>query len=236
MDVTLVIPTLNEAGNIAEVVRRAHALLKELGVSYEILIIDGGSTDATCELARQAGAQCIEQNREQSSYGAALRAGFAHAQGQYIVTMDSDLSHEPEFIETLWKLRDNHDIVIASRYVPGGSADMPRFRWLLSRILNVTFTSLLKIPVKDISSGFRLYRRRAIERMQCEANDFDVLEEILIKLYISGHSVGEVPFDYKPRREGKSHAKLIKFGMAYLRTLRRMMALRRSGAPSEPLS
>ena len=224
MDLTLIIPTLNEAGNIGECITRARKVLDALGVSSEILIVDGGSADGTVEEAEAAGARAIRDVKR--GYGGALRAGFAAAGGRHIVTMDSDLSHEPEFIATLWGARDRADIIIASRYVPGGRADMSAFRYVLSRVLNTVFTIILRIPVKDISSGFRLYRREAIEQIEFTADDFDVLEEILIKLYVSGHAVSEAPFHYRPRKEGKSHAKLARFAIAYLKTLCRMIHLR----------
>lgn len=231
MDVSLVIPTLNEAGNIGEVVQRARRVFGELGVEHEILIVDGGSTDATCPEAEAAGARVLREDG--LSYGRALRDGFAAARGSVILTMDSDLSHEPEFIETMWRNRDSADIIIASRYVLGGKADMSQFRYVLSRILNTVFTTILRVPVKDISSGFRLYRRSALQSIEITARDFDVLEEILIKLYVRGHRVREVPFHYKPRKAGKSHAKLFRFAIAYLRTLWKMGRIRYGQAKSD---
>ncbi|MCL5270087.1 MAG: glycosyltransferase family 2 protein [bacterium] len=229
MDLTLVIPALNEAGNIGELITRARRVLDHEGMRYEILIVDGGSTDGTIAEAERAGAAAIRQHGR--GYGGALRGGIEAARGDYVVTMDSDLSHEPEFIATLWAARDRSTIVIASRYVAGGRADMAPFRYVLSRILNAVFTTILRIPVKDISSGFRLYRRSAIASQRFEAADFDVLEEILIRLYVGGHVPAEVPFHYRTRKEGKSHAKLFRFAIAYLSTLYRMARLRygRSG-------
>lgn len=224
MHLSLVIPTLNEAGNIGEACRRAHAVMARLEIEHELLIADGGSTDGTCEEAEAAGAVVIRQAG--TSYGDALRHGFERARGDYIASMDSDLSHEPEFLEQLWRAREHADIVIASRYAPGGRADMSTSRAILSRILNIVYTTILQVPVRDISSGFRLYRRSAIESIEFTARDFDVLEEILIKLYVRGHGVAEVPFHYRPRKEGRSHAKLFRFALAYLRTLLAMMRLR----------
>lgn len=224
LDLTLIIPTLNEAGNIGELVRRARGVLDPLGIQYEILAIDGGSTDGTREEAEEAGARAILDKG--TGYGDALRSGFQAASGEYLVTMDSDLSHAPEFIETMWARREQSDIIIASRYIRGGEYEMSWFRAVLSRILNVTYTTILRVPVKDISSGYRLYRRSAIEAINCRARDFDVLEEILIRLYVKGYKVDEVPFHYQPRKEGKSHAKLFRFAWAYLITLCHMMRLR----------
>jgi dolichol-phosphate mannosyltransferase len=224
LDLSIIIPALNEAGNIGPLVTRCRSTIARLGISAEIIVIDGGSTDGTVEEARQAGGRVLPQ--EGRGYGGALRTGFAAARGMHVQTMDSDLSHEPEVIESLWRARNNADVVIASRYVPGGGAEMPWFRAVLSRILNVTFTTAFRLPVHDISSGFRLYRRAALASIVFYASDFDVLEEILILIFNAGGTITEVPFQYRPRQAGKSHAKLFKFGMAYSRTFYAMWKLR----------
>ena len=224
MDLTIIIPALNEAGNIGPLITRCRATIAQLGVNAEILVVDGGSKDGTVEEATQAGGRVIPQ--EGRGYGGALRTGFQAARGRHVQTMDSDLSHEPEVIASLWSARDRADIVIASRYVPGGGAEMPRFRAILSRILNITFTTAFRLPVHDISSGFRLYRRSTLERISFHASDFDVLEEILILIFNAGGTITEVPFQYRPRQAGKSHAKLFKFGLAYSRTFYAMWKLR----------
>lgn len=223
--VSIVVPTLDEEGNIGELVRRCLRVLAGLRVSHEIIVVDGGSADATVTEAREAGADVIEYNRR--GYGGALRQGFARSSGERIITMDSDLSHEPEVIERLWAARDEADVIIASRYVPGGRADMTFYRHLLSRILNSVFTRVLRVPIRDISSGFRLYRGDDVRGLTFEAEDFDVLEEILIRLINDGRTVRETPFHYRPRHMGRSHAKLIQFGIAYCGTLHKMWRLRR---------
>jgi dolichol-phosphate mannosyltransferase len=227
-DLSIIVPALNEAGNIGPLVTRCRAAIARIGVRAEILVVDGGSNDATVAEAASAGALVLPQVGR--GYGGALRTGFAAARGRFIQTMDSDLSHEPEVIASLWEGRDRADVVIASRYAPGGGADMPRFRAVLSRILNVTFTTAFRLPILDISSGFRLYRAEALRRISFAAEDFDVLEEILIKIYIGGGTITEVPFQYRPRQAGRSHAKLLKFGIAYSKTFWKMWRLRRSPA------
>jgi dolichol-phosphate mannosyltransferase len=224
LDLSIIIPTLNEAGNIGPLVTRCRSTIAGLGIKAEILVIDGGSTDGTVEEATQAGGRVIAQQGR--GYGGALRTGFAAAQGRHVQTMDSDLSHEPEVIVTLWEARERADIVIASRYVPGGGGDMPALRSILSRILNVVFTKAFRLDIHDISSGFRLYRRAALERITFHASNFDVLEEILILIVNQGGTLTEVPFQYRPRQAGRSHAKLFKFGLAYCRTFYKMKRLR----------
>lgn len=223
-DLSIVIPALDEAGNIGELVRRCLATLEGLEATHEIFVIDGGSKDATVDEARAAGARTALQT--EPGYGGALREGFESASGRWILTMDSDLSHEPEVIAQLWEGRERADVVIASRYAAGGAADMSLLRAVLSRILNVVFTTAYRIPIRDISSGFRLYRREAIESIPIRRRDFDVLEEILIRIHVRGGSVAEIPFHYRPRKEGRSHARLFKFGLAYARTFFSMLWLR----------
>lgn len=224
-ELSVLIPAWNEEGNIGPLLRRCHATLGEMGITYEILVVDGGSVDRTVREAEAEGA--IARRQEGRGYGGALRTGFKLARGRYVQTMDSDLSHEPEVIAQLYAARERADVVIASRYVKGGAADMPLYRAVLSRILNVVFTTVLQIPVKDISSGFRLYRGDVVRDLEFYASDFDVLEEILILIVVRGGSVTEVPFHYRPRVEGKSHARLFHFAIAYLKTLHAMWRLRR---------
>src|SRR5439155_2958583 len=108
--------------------------------------------------------------------------------------------------------REIADIVIASRYVRGGIAYTEFIRRALSRLLNLILRRVLSMPVKDLSSGFRLYRREAVQDLTIDSRNFEVLEEILVKSYARGFSITEVPFTYFPRGQGTSHARLIRFG------------------------
>jgi SAM-dependent methyltransferase len=147
--------------------------------------------------------------------------------------MDADLSHRPIFLEEFWRRRNDAEVLIASRYVPGGRADMGRVRRLLSHILNRTYGRVLSLPLRDLSSGFRMYRRDVLANLKIRARDFDVLEEILIRVHAEGWMILEVPFHYMARGSGRSHARLFKFGWAFLKTLVRMWQLRNSVAAAD---
>jgi len=227
MQISVVIPALNEGSNLKQLLPQLQQVLHALAPQqYEIIIVDGGSTDDTVEVARGLDARVIPQ--EEPGYGGALKAGFQEAQGEFILTLDADLSHHPDFIEAMWQTRREAEVIVASRYVPQGAAQMPFLRKVLSQVLNKFFTMGLSLPLHDISSGFRLYRAAAIKGMSLESLDFDVLEEILIRCYAEGYKIKEIPFRYLPRREGRSHVSLLRFGVAYLRTFHRMWALRNS--------
>jgi len=226
MQLSIVIPTLNERENIIRLLPLLREAIPPDISAYEIIVVDGHSKDGSAQAAAQLGARVILQSLP--GYGGALQEGFRHARGAYIITLDADLSHPPDFVTALWQSRGQGELVVASRYVPGGKAEMPVMRWILSRILNITFSRAISVPVRDVSSGFRLYKATLLQDMPIQSLHFDVLEEILIRALDAGWRVIEVPFHYKPRASGKSHAKLLKFGWAYLKTLLRMWQLRNS--------
>lgn len=228
---SIVLPALNERANLEALLPEIERVLGRLGIVHELVVVDGGSTDGTAEAARRLGARAIAQAG--SGYGDALRAGFAAASGDYVITMDADLSHEAGVIERLWAGRDPMGIGIASRYVAGGTARASAFRQLLSRILNVAFSRGLSIQVRDVSSGFRIYPSAALERLSVGARDFDVLPEILVRAHAEGWRITEVPFDYAPRRAGSSKARLLRLGLAYLRTFVHLWRLRNSIAAAD---
>ncbi|MFP4394879.1 MAG: glycosyltransferase [Anaerolineales bacterium] len=226
MQLSIVIPALNERENIVELIPLLRRSMPPDIVRYEIIVVDGHSSDGTAQSAIELGADVITQSAP--GYGGALQAGFERAQGQYILTLDADLSHSPDFLPALWEARHDAEVVVASRYVPGGKADMPWFRRMLSRILNTIFNQSLSLGVQDVSSGYRLYKAVVLRAMRLKSTQFDVLEEILIQAHSQGWRIIEIPFHYQARREGQSHVKLFKFGWAYLKTLYRMWILRNS--------
>ena len=227
-ELTVVIPAWNEADNLRDLIPSLHQALKEIQVPAQILVVDGGSRDGTAQVATQLGARAIQQ--VERGYGGALLAGFAAAQTPFVATMDADQSHPADFLRRFWAARHQADMMIASRYVPGGKAEMSTYRYVLSRILNATFSVVLSLPVKDVSSGFRFYTRRTLDQLTLHSRDFDVLEEILVVIFNKGFTVKEIPFHYLPRVSGQSHARLIKFAIAYLKTLWRMWKLRHGWA------
>src|SRR5437899_9845874 len=147
----IVIPAWNERENIELLVPALKELIADLDVTAEIIVADGGSRDGTAEAAQRRGARVVVQ--KEPGYGSALLAGFAATAAPYVVTMDADLSHRPVFLEEFWRRRNEAEVLIASRYVLGGRADMSRFRRLLSQILNFTYSRILSFPLRDPSSG-----------------------------------------------------------------------------------
>ncbi len=222
--ISVVIPARNEAETMAELLRRIRTVLEPRVRAIEILVVVSSREDPTSAVAEAGGARVLVQGSP--GYGGALREGLRAAAGDYVVTMDADLSHPPETIADLLAHRDVAEVVVASRFVAGGSAQMPWRRALLSRVLNTVFRRALSVPVRDLSSGFRLYQRKVLLELELQSEKFDVLEEILVQIYTLGWVVVEIPFDYRFRVAGKSHASAVRFAPHFLRTLSRLWKLR----------
>lgn len=226
MDLSILIPALDEAANLAMLLPHLRDRLDSLGITYEILILTSAADALTRSVAIDNAATVVEQ--EEPGYGGALVSGFARTRGDYVLTMDADASHPVAFVENLWKSRRNAEVTIASRYVRGGRAVMPASRYWLSRVLNAAFRFGLDVPIRDLSSGFRLYKGAVLREQTYTARDFDILQQIVIKAFAEGWHVQEVPFTYEPRQHGSSHARVMRVGRACMRTFQELWRLRNS--------
>ncbi len=231
IDLSVIIPALNEQENLSRLLPRLHQTLQGKNLVYEIIIVDETADAETRKVVMEN--SCILLTPDSRGYGAALKAGFKSARGTYILTMDADLSHSPDFIDSLWTARNRAEVIIASRYVTGGRAIMPASRLVLSKILNQVFSRGLDLNTRDMSSGYRLYKAYMIKDRSYKSNDFDVLQEILVNALIEGFTVIEIPFAYQPRQKGSSHARVFKFGLKYIQTFYRLWKLRNSIASAD---
>jgi dolichol-phosphate mannosyltransferase len=231
MDISVILPVLNESDNLRILLPRIRTSLEREKLSYEIVVIDGGSIDGTRETAEALGARVVAERRH--GFAGAMETGFAEAAGDYILTLDADNSDDPDFISKMWVARKRADIVIGSRYARGGVTYSSFIRRWASFLLNILLSRMLSMPVRDVSSGFRLYRRAALEGMEITSKNFEVQEEVLVRAYARGFSVVEVPFVYFPRSVGRSHVRLMRFGADILRSAFPMWKLRNSLASAD---
>lgn len=228
LDLCVVIPALREAQNIALLLPELLAVLEDLHATHEVVIVTGPSDPDTVRVAAPYGPRVKVVVQSGRGYGDAVRQGMEVAEASFIVTMDADLSHRPTFLSEMWAKRQEAELVIASRYIRDGKATMPLTRKLLSRWLNGVFRRGLGLSVRDMSSGYRLMRADAVQRLELRARDFDLVQEMLVKAYCQGWRIAEVPFHYAPRRHGSSRADVWAFGVAYLRTFWSLWKLRNS--------
>ena len=212
MDVLVVLPTFNESENIDRVLRRIRGALADA----TILVVDDGSPDGTADIAETLGKELgnieVMRRQEKSGLGSAYRAGFRWGLDREFdacIEMDADLSHEPEALpELVAPLSEGHDLVIGSRYVPGGS--IPNWAWhrrLLSRGGNVYASKLLGLSVADSTSGFRAYSASILDRIdlsRIKAEGYGFQIEMTYEAKRAGAEVVEVPIRFVDRVDGES--------------------------------
>jgi dolichol-phosphate mannosyltransferase len=225
-DISVLILTRNEAASLVMLLPELARMMARGHRTYEVVVIDADSPDGTAAVARSHGARVIAQVG--GGYASALREGLAACYGHYIVALDADMSHRPDVVDALLAAAEDADLVVASRYIDGGRADMPWDRRLLSLLLNRLFGSALGVPVRDLSSGFRVYRRAALATLAPHGEHFDILPELAALAHFSGLRVQEIPFHYRQRGAGVSKARVLHFAPAYLRTLLRCWRIKRS--------
>jgi dolichol-phosphate mannosyltransferase len=207
-----VLPTYNEAENIADVLRRARAAVPDAG----ILVVDDSSPDGTADVAWAAAGEIgnldILSRPRKSGLGSAYRDGFkwGRARGfDVLIEMDSDFSHDPADLPRLLRgIDDGADLVIGSRYVPGGEVrNWPRRRMVLSRTANGYSRILLGVDIHDITAGYRAYRREVLEKIDLAAVDskgycFQI--DLTWRTINNGFIVAEVPITFTEREFGQS--------------------------------
>jgi dolichol-phosphate mannosyltransferase len=212
MDVLVVLPTYNESENIDHVLRRIRAALPVATV----LVVDDGSPDGTADLAeilaKELGSIEVMRRAGKSGLGSAYRAGFAWGLERGFdacIEMDADLSHEPEALPALVApLSDGQELVIGSRYIPGGV--IPNWAWhrrLLSRGGNIYASTILGLGVADATAGFRAYAAPLLDRLDLDAiraEGYGFQIEMTYAAKRAGAPILEVPIKFVDRVEGES--------------------------------
>lgn len=215
MELTIVVPTFNEAPNIAELVRRITASVADFDA--EILFVDDSTDDTPAMIAAVARTasipvRAIHRDEAHGGLGGAVLEGLLAAEADRCLVMDGDLQHPPEKIPELYQriLRQDVDVVVASRYSGEGTAHglADRTRVLVSRASTAVTRAMFPIRLKDVTdpmTGFFLVDRRAIDHESLHPRGFKILLEILARRALR---VAEVPFDFADRFAGESKASL----------------------------
>ncbi len=207
----LVLPTYNERENLPAMV----AAIQALPTPIEIIVVDDNSPDGTGALADDLAARLsaveVIHRPGKLGLGTAYAAGFrrALARGaELILTMDADFSHDPSYLPAMIEAGQHYDLVIGSRYVPGGGVrDWPWHRQVLSWSANQIAKLALGLHAHDCTAGFRCYRRRVLETIDpasIRANGYSYLVEMLYCCERAGFRAGEVPIIFTDRRLGQS--------------------------------
>ncbi len=208
---SICIPTYNEKENIEILIKKIQESLENVKIEYEIIIIDDNSPDGTGKIIDKLAEKFnnIKPIHREKKEGLAMAyiAGFRHATGDMVITMDADLSHDPKSIPDFIKASEYYDIVIGSRFVPGGgNFNRSRFRVMVSKLTNLLATLFLKVKSSDSTSGYRLYHRRVLENIlhYISSQKFSFQVEILEKSKYFEFKIGQVPIQFYDRKFGHS--------------------------------
>ncbi len=208
MDLTIVMPCLNEAETLATCIRKALLGIQAAGITGEVVIADNGSTDGSREIATREGARVVAVPHK--GYGHALRGGIEAAEGKWILMGDADDSYDFSNISAFVKmLEQGNDLVMGCRMPSGGGTVSPgampwKHRWIGNPVLTFIGRLFFKAPAHDFHCGMRGFTKEAYARMELRTTGMEFASEMVIKATLTGLKFAEVPITLYP--DGRSRA------------------------------
>src|SRR5215469_18960095 len=221
IEITVVMPCLNESATIGGCIKKARQTIEQLGIPGEVVIGDNGSTDGSQQIAIDLDARVIPV--KERGYGAALQGAIAAARGRFIVMGDSDDTYDFSQLGIfLGKLREGYDLVMGNRFrgsiLPG--AMPPLHRYFGNPVLTGIGRLFYKSPIHDFHCGLRAFRKDAIEQLHLRACGMEFASEMVVKATVFGLRVTEVPTTLSPDgRDRAPHLRTWKDGWRHLRFL-----------------
>jgi glycosyltransferase involved in cell wall biosynthesis len=223
LELSVVIPCLNEADTLATCIEKAQRSLREHNISGEIIVADNGSTDESQTIATSMGARVVHV--EAKGYGNALMGGIAAAQGRFIIMGDADDSYDfleiPKFVE---KLREGFDLVQGCRLPWGGGRVMPGampflHRWLGNPMFSLMARWWFHAPIHDVYCGLRGFTKELYNRLEQRCTGMEFATEMILKASLYGAKIAEVPITLYPdgRQSHAPHLKTFRDGWRTLR-------------------
>jgi glycosyltransferase involved in cell wall biosynthesis len=221
IEISIVMPCLNEARTVGICIEKALRGIRALGVAGEVIVADNGSTDDSCEIARAAGARVVSVAAK--GYGAALMGGIAAAKGRYVLMADADASYDVEDISPfLERLRTGDDLVMGNRFKGGiEPGAMPRLhRYIGNPVLSFIARLFFGGGVGDFHSGMRAFRTQAIRQLDLRTTGMEFASEMAVKAHLHQLKVSEVPIHLYPDKRGRPpHLRTWRDGWRHLRFL-----------------
>ncbi|MCU1428895.1 MAG: dolichyl-phosphate mannose synthase related protein [Actinomycetia bacterium] len=219
---SVIVPVFNERNTLVEILRRMRQVELPEGIDREIIVIDDGSTDGTREVLKQLGDSTVRivmhpQNRGK---GAAVRTGFEHAVGDYVLVQDADLEYDPDDWPKLLNpvLRGRARVVYGSRFT-GERRNMLFLHWVGNRFLSLTTNVLYNTTLSDMETCYKLIDRKLIDELDLRSDKFDIEPEITAKILKRKIRIYEVPISYTGREFDEGKKITWRDGFAALKTL-----------------
>jgi glycosyltransferase involved in cell wall biosynthesis len=205
MLLSIIIPVYNEELTVGNVIDRVKNVMQKTGLKHEIIVVDDCSYDKSLEVAKKHNAK-IYPLKEHLGKGYALRAGFAKAKGDIIITIDSDGSHRPEELPRVLApiLQDKADLVIGSRYLNQKNVASRKLNAFGVQIFNILIQLLTGVAITDSQSGYRAMKREVLKNQKLKSGGYEIESEMLVKTAKKGFRVTEVPISFQQRTYGRS--------------------------------
>jgi hypothetical protein len=221
MELTILMPCLNEAATVARCVAKARGFLERAGIAGEVLVADNGSDDGSAALAERAGARVVQV--AERGYGAALSAGIAAARGRYVIMGDADESYDFNRLEAFVdKLREGWPLVMGNRFQGGiEPGAMPALhRYLGNPVLSFIGRLFFGAPIGDFHCGLRGFDRDAVRALDLRTPGMEFASELVVKAALAGWRIAEVPTVLHPDGRGRPpHLRRWRDGWRHLRFL-----------------
>lgn len=205
MMLSIIIPVYNEELTIGNIIDRVETAAKKTGLLYEIIVVNDLSYDHSLEVALQRKVR-VYSLKMHLGKGYALRAGFAQAKGDVIVTIDSDGSHWPEELHEVLApiLEGDVDMVIGSRYKNHKHVEARKLNKFGVRIFNRLIQLFTGVAITDSQSGYRAIKRQVLSKQKLKSGEYEIESEMLVKTAKAGFRVAEVPITFEQRTYGRS--------------------------------
>jgi glycosyltransferase involved in cell wall biosynthesis len=205
MLISIIIPVYNEELTVGNVIDRVKATMQKTRLNYEVLVVDDRSFDKSLQVIKSRGVRAFTL-KEHFGKGYVLRAGFRKAEGDVIVTMDSDGSHRPEELPELLApiLHDRADLIIGSRYINHKHVASRKLNAFGVKIFNRLIQAFTGVFITDSQSGYRAMKREVIDKLILYARGYEIESEMLVKTFKAGFRVAEVPISFEQRTYGRS--------------------------------
>ncbi|HUJ84845.1 MAG TPA: glycosyltransferase family 2 protein [Candidatus Acidoferrales bacterium] len=205
MLLSIIIPMYNEELTVGNIIDRVKAAVERTGLPTEIIVVDDHSYDKSLLVAEKRGVK-LYSLKQHLGKGYALRAGFAKAQGDVIVTIDSDGSHMPEELSEVLApiLRDEADLVIGSRYMNHKRVAARRLNAFGVRMFNYFIELFTGVAITDSQSGYRAMKRDVLQSQKLYSGEYEIESEMLVKTARRKFRIAEVPISFEQRTYGRS--------------------------------
>ena len=223
LELSVVMPCLNEADTLATCIEKAHRAMRESNIHGEVVVADNGSTDGSIEIAEELGARVVHVREK--GYGNALQGGIAASRGRYVIMGDADDSYDfleiPKFVS---KLRAGFDLAQGCRLPRGGGKVLPgampkSHRWLGNPMFSFMVRKMFDAPINDVYCGLRGFTRKLYDQLQLRSPGMEFATEMIIKSSLFDVKIAEVPTTLHPdgRKSHAPHLRTIRDGWRTLR-------------------